>query len=438
MAKKLVSNRDLFLQAFVELRKKKPLVYPKVKEIIAHCKCSKYRFETAFKGGANEFYRDGEAYLKKTVSKAELALLTEKNKAYDPDATEADCITDLRRIQEEHQLSFISRTFYRNEGKYSDATWTKYFGNMNEFRKQAGLELTRHQQALGKHIAKQAAYDVFREFYTMEMLPYLNQHEKKLSTDRYATVLVGSDFHDIDCDDFMLSVFIATAKRLQPDIIILNGDVFDCYDSSKYDKDVRQLKIVERFDYVKKRIFGPLRAACPKAQIDFILGNHEIRIVSILASKTPNLRVLLSDVMGLTLADVFGVKDFKINLISKLDLAAFTVHDKKNELKKNFRVYYDCFVAGHFKDLGYGMSGVSGHCHRPATETFTNLIRGKCSWVETGCMCITDAEYVQHRDKWTQSFLIAHIDTKMKTVNPEHIIVAGDQVVVHGVRYVRK
>jgi hypothetical protein len=398
---------------------------------------SKSNIDKCF-GNYSSFVDIAEDKYRRSLTEMQRALLSERTKKIDLSATKEDCIEDLRKLQQDNFGKFITRVFYRQYGKYSDSTWDRYFGSFAEFRKQAGLELTRHQQRLERDIAKHAAHDFLREFNRVEVEPYANAYNLDLSTGQYKTILVGSDFHDIDMDEFFINVFIDTARRMQPNVIVLNGDVFDCYDSGKYDKDIRQLKIVERFNYVKERLFRPLREACPNSQIDLILGNHEWRICILLAAKTPNLRVILSDVMGLSLADVFGVKEFKINLISKVDLAAFSRSDMKNEMRKNYKVYYDCFYVGHFKDLSCGMSGTSGHCHRPSTETFTNLTRGKCFWVETGCMCITDAEYVAHRDKWGNSFLVAHVDTVNKTVNPEHFILSGDSIVVHGIRYSRK
>lgn len=389
-------------------------------------------------GSWDKFVAEANSVYAKGLTVDEQTLLSEVGRKFDPTATKKQCIEDLRAIQKLNPRSFITRIFYRNNGKYSDSTWSVHFGTFKEFRKQAGLELSRAQHKLEKEVAKYSSVDYLRDFVKAEVTPYLNKHEVKLSNKRFKTVIVGSDFHDIDCDEFILGVFIDTCKRLQPDVIVLNGDLFDCYDASKYDKDVRQLKIVERFEYVKKNIFKPLRDSCPNSQIDFILGNHEWRIVNIISAKTPNFRVLLSDVMGISLKDVFGVDEFKINLISKMNFSAFSMAERNNELKKNYRIYYNCFVVGHFKDLGYGMSGTSGHCHRPSTETFTNIKMGKCFWVETGCICFTDAEYIDHRDKWGNSFLIAHIDTKEERVNPEHIIISGNNVVVHGVRYERK
>jgi hypothetical protein len=372
------------------------------------------------------------------LSKAEMAVMSERSKKHDDHATPQDCIDDLRHLQEKNPFKFITRNFYRCNGKYSDSTWNQHFGTFAEFRRQAKLELSRNQHSLERKIAKHASVDIYREFYKDEVLPY---HEKypisKKSSGRFKTILVGSDFHDIEVDRFCLSVFLDTAKRIQPDIIVLNGDIFDLYEASKFNIDLRKVKIKERFDFVHKEIFAPLRKHCPSAQIDLIAGNHEWRILTLLAEKTPAMRVILSDVMGLSLADVFGLDKYKINLVCKMDLAAWNVEDIKNEIKENYKVYYDLFVCSHFKDLSFGLSGTSGHTHHPHMETFANIPMGKLSWTTTGCLANTKAEYVQGMDKWTNSFMIAHVDLQKRTVSSEHIMIPGDHAIVHGVRYVR-
>lgn len=373
------------------------------------------------------------------ITEAERALLSEKSKKFDPNATLEDCISDIRALQSANPLKHISRNFYRINGKYSDATWGQFVGTFLEFRRQAGLELTRNQHALERKIAKHASLDVYRRFYDEEVLPYhLKFEAKNPKSNRFKTMLIGSDFHDLHVDPFVLGVFIDTAERLQPDIIVLNGDIFDMPEFGKYSIDPRNFQIAERFSFVKTHIFGPLRRACPDAQIDLIIGNHEWRILKLLADKTPAMKVLLSDVMGLTLSDVFGLDEFSINLVAKLDLSAWANPDITDELKENYRVYFDCFVVSHFKDVEFGVSGTSGHTHKPEQITFVNIPMKRCSWTTTGCVAYTQAEYVEGRDKWTNSFLIVHIDTEEKSVSPEHVVIPGDHVTVHGKRYVRR
>lgn len=373
------------------------------------------------------------------LSENERALMSERSKKFDPNATGDTCIADLRRVQELFPLKHITRNFYRNNGKYSDATYSQFFGNFLEFRRQAGLELSRNQHSLERKIAKHASLDTYRNFYDAEVLPYCGKYlNKEDKSGRWKTMLVGSDFHDIECDPFLLSVFIDTAQRLQPDIIVLNGDVFDNYEFSRFDQDPRKIKILHRFNHVKTHIFGALRRACPNSQIDIVAGNHEVRILKVLADKTPAMKVLLSDVMGLTFADMLGLDEFEINLICKMDLAAWSNPDISGEVKDNFKLYYKAFVCSHYKSLSYGVSGTSGHTHRPEQVTFVNIPMGRLTWTTTGCMAETKMEYTTGMDNAVNSFLIAHVDTHKMNVSPEHIVIPGDHVIIQGKRYSRK
>jgi hypothetical protein len=373
------------------------------------------------------------------ISQAEMALLSEKEKKFDDSATQDDCISDIRKIQEKFPLKHITRNFYRINGKYSDSTWSRFFGTFHEFRRQAGLELTRNQHLLEKHVAKHASSDHYKEFFKKEVLPYHQKYNRKATdkTGRFKTILVGSDFHDVDCDSFALSVFLDAAKRVQPDVIVLNGDVFDLYQFSSFAIDPRKADLKKSFDYVKKNIFSELRRLCPNSQIDFIIANHEYRLLKVMADKTPHMKVLLSDVMGLSVADVFGVKDYGINIIAKVDLSAFTNSEIMSEVRQNFEVYYDCFVAHHYKDLDFGLSGTNGHTHRPEQVIFRNYPMGIMTWTNTGCMSRTDAEYITGMPKWQQSFLLATVDRSTKKVIHNHVLIHEEFAIFEGVIYKR-
>lgn len=391
-------------------------------------------------GSYTAFANEAENFLYSKMSQHGKALLSEREKKFDGSATAEDCIEDLRALQKINQNAFITRNFYRINGKYSDSTWGAFFGNFLEFRRQSQLELTRHQHALEKDIAKQASVDHYRRFYREQVLPYHNKYEKKAKPHKIKTIIVGSDIHDEECDEFTLSVFIDTCLKKQPDIIVLNGDIFDCYEASRYSQDARKVKIKERFDFVHERIFRPLRESCPDAQIDFIIGNHEVRILTLLANQTPNIRVLLSDVVGLTFAKVFGVDEFEINMVTKLDLGAFTKKDFKNELKQNYRVYYGCYAVTHEPDerIRRSMSGTNGHHHTATLESNANLQLGSITWVQTPAMHYRDAEYLKTLSGWNMGFLEVIINDETKQVIQKIHQTHEDWSVIDGVYYERK
>lgn len=384
-------------------------------------------------------------YLKKSNNQSvnkkptfqERAMLKDRQKEYDPYATKEDLIEDLRRVQNMFPAKYITENLYWLEGKYSFSTYCTIFGNYEEFRRQALLQPLRGQHAHQRNIAKHASLDTYRKFFTEEVTPYVGCYEKPENyAKRLKTIIVGSDFHDVKSDPFVLAVFIDTCQRIQPDVIVLNGDVFDLYEFSRFDIDPRLVDIVGRFNFVKEQIFAKLRKACPDSQIDFILGNHEWRLLKLLADKTPHLKVLLADVVGLTLEDIFGVHKYQINLVCKWDLAAFMIQDVRLEIKNNYKVYYGAYVVAHMRNDKYGLSGTSGHTHIPKQETFWN-IHGKHSWVVSGCICKTPEEYRDGPDVFKNGFVITIVDVLTKQVQQQLIEIPGDFVAVAGKIYTR-
>jgi hypothetical protein len=81
--------------------------------------------------------------------------------------------------------------------------------------------------------------------------------------------------HDKNIDKFYLDVLLDTLKRVQPDVIVLAGDIFDCPEFGKYNVDPRDWDVVGRIKFAHENILAPMREICPTAQIDFIEGNHE-------------------------------------------------------------------------------------------------------------------------------------------------------------------
>jgi predicted phosphodiesterase len=361
--------------------------------------------------------------------------MSESTKKFDPNATPEMLVDDLRKVQAANPDKFISRNFYRVHGSFSEKTWDCVFGTFQEFKSQAGLELTRHQKQLERHIAKHASLDVYRDFQVTQIAPWVGKYEKPQDKGRTRTMLIASDFHDKEVDPFVLNVFLDTAKRIQPDIIVLNGDILDLYEFSRFDKDPRQIDLKGRFDFVRECIFQPLREACPKAQIDLTLGNHEQRLIKHLASATPFMRIL-ADLHKITLSKLFGLDEFEINLVTKWDISAFTPGEVREQAKKNYIVYYDCFVCNHVGNEGFGKSGTSGHTHRPDVKTSVS-VNGPLVWTTTGGMCRTNAEYTTTMEKWHNSFLIVHVDTVTKQVVPEHILFSDYFTCVGGKYYYR-
>lgn len=182
-----------------------------------------------------------------------------------------EIIDDVLRVYRE--FGKLTRKLYRKEGMVPEKVWNEAFGSFTELKKSAGIDDSRYSKKLQSRQAKNESERVLREF-NDKLLPYNDKYVKHRDT-RFKTLLVAGDFHDKDVDPFALSVFIDTAKRMQPDVIVLNGDLYDMPEISRYTKDLRSMDMVGRMKFVHDNILAPLRDVCPDSQIDMIAGNHD-------------------------------------------------------------------------------------------------------------------------------------------------------------------
>lgn len=350
------------------------------------------------------------------------------------DGTIEDVLHDIRAIAEANPERVITRNYYRVHGRYSESTWSQYFGTWAEAKRQAGIVLTRQQHNVEKQIAKHASVDHYREM-DVERRSYGESYDKPNSK-RFKQVIVAGDMHDKNVDQFYLDVMLDTCRRVQPDVIVLNGDIFDAPEFGRYTVDPRQWDVVGRIRFVHDNILRPLREYCPNSQIDFVEGNHEFRLCKHLADATPALRVVLSDLHNMTISKLFGLDEFEINYISKGNLSAYTLSDIHREVKKSYKNYWDCFIVHHESEgMSLGMPGINGHHHKTVITPKYSELYGAYSWIQHGCGHKLDAEYCH--PKWQLGFVVATADTLTKRTVFDTVTFSENFVVVGGVYYER-
>jgi hypothetical protein len=332
-----------------------------------------------------------------------------------------ECIAELQRVAKIDTEKVVTRNYFRNHSDISESTWNRYFGTFHEFKRQAGIVLTRQQHALERAIAKHASVDHYRQM-NIDRADYGDKFTI-VRDSRFKTILCVSDLHDIEIDPFYLRVLIDTAKRLQPDVISFVGDVFDLPEFGKYGVDPREWNVVARIEYAHDKIFQPLREACPNAQFDMIEGNHEARLLRHLADETPALRAVLADLHGMTISRLLGLDKFQINYIAQADLAAFTKRDFEKELAANYKVYFDAFLCHHFPHAkGMGLPGVNGHHHQHQVWPMFSPIYGAYEWHQMGSGHKRKASYCAG-EKWHNGFDIAYIDTQTRSTSHDYITI---------------
>jgi hypothetical protein len=333
---------------------------------------------------------------------------------------ETDCVTSLQNFAARYPGRNVSRIFYRTNTEISDSTWNRYFGTFLEFKRQAGLILTRDQHKVERQIAKHVSVDHYRAL--NERHEFGDKYIRDSGKDH--KVIMGiSDLHDIEIDPFLLRVFIEAVKLVQPDIINLGGDIFDLPEFGKYGVDPREWDVVGRIKFAHDHILRPIREAAPNAQIDFVEGNHEYRLLRHMSDGSQALKTVLADLHGFTIPKLLGLDEFELNYISKADLGAFTEAEKRKEVGKSYIVYEDALLVHHHPYAAqWGLPGWNGHHHKWLVAHHKNVTRGAYQWMQLGCGHMLSASYTEG-EFWTLGFNIAHLNSKTKAVNFEYVSV---------------
>jgi len=333
-----------------------------------------------------------------------------------------DCITELCRIASIDPDRIVTRNYFRTHSAISESTWNRYFGTFEEFKRQAGVKLSRQQHAHERAIAKHASVDHYRRM-NVERQDYADKYTRE-NSNRFKTMVACSDLHDVEIDPFYLRVLIDTCKRVQPDVISFVGDVFDLPEFGKYSVDPREWDVVGRIKFAHTHIFRALREACPNAQFDFIEGNHEARLLRQLADNTPALRAVLSDLHGFTVGKLLGLDEYQINYIAKADLAAWSKRDFDKEQANNYKVYWDTVMCHHFPHArNMGLPGVNGHHHSHQVWPMFNPIYGAYEWHQMGCGHRRSASYCEG-EKWHMGFSIINVDTETHATSFDYVAVS--------------
>lgn len=349
-------------------------------------------------------------------------------------ATAEEVVADLRSIAEANPDKVITRNFYRVNSKYAESAWNGTFGTFAEFKRQAGIVLSRHAHGLERQVAKHASKERMKSL-TTEKKKWEGKYVREYNG-RFQTVLVASDIHDIDCDPFYRRTLIDTAKRVQPEKIVLNGDIFDLPEFSKYTNDPRAYAVAERIRWVHA-FLGDLRRAAPNAELTLVEGNHEFRLLRHLSEATPAFLTILSDFHHLTIPKLLQLDKFEVNFVARADLSAFNETDLKKELKKNYVILYDSILLHHFPEgASMGYPGANGHHHKHLVHNHYSPQFGPYEWHQLGSGHVRQASYCAG-EKWSNGFLMIHVDTHTRRSQFEYLDVSHAHVAIGGKFYYR-
>ena len=229
-----------------------------------------------------------------------------------------------------------------------------------------------------------------------------------------------SDIHYPHEDPRCMKLVEAFLKDFRPDILILNGDIFDMPQISSFRKRRKEImlstNIQDDIDRGREGLERLLDAAGAKEHL-YPMGNHEDRWESYLGNKAPE----LASLRALTMEELLIPKGVK-----------YKSYGDGYWLNDSLYIYHGLYVGkNNWTDaerLQIGASSITGHRHHQRVSYFTNR-KQTFKNIAQGCLCKLNPPYLRSTSDWQQGFTYGHIidDEKFRAIEVE--IVTGDETI---------
>lgn len=240
-------------------------------------------------------------------------------------------------------------------------------------------------------------------------------------------VFVYSDTHFGVEDESALEAALLVAEWYKPDMIFNLGDTLNCYNVSKYKKDLVSSGLQEERDRWAEWA-ERLNTVCPKAQKYILIGNHEERFTAYLADAKG-----IADLEELSLDDLLYTKQLGYHPL----VNAIYVNPRGDDLYPDAQLYVlhgekALSQAGSStkaaSDMYAGASTMVGHAHRSAVYT-RRTGRGMVVGYEVGTLASLQPDYDAFPN-WSQSVMTGIISSSYHAFNL-HLIDRG-KVMIDG------
>lgn len=221
--------------------------------------------------------------------------------------------------------------------------------------------------------------------------------------------IVLSDIHFPYQDDKALKAVYKFLEQHPVDTIILNGDILDFYDVSRFDKDPQRMFSLQTELDMAENFFKKLRKLFPEAEMYFVKGNHEDRMERYLQKHS----------------ELFTLKALKIPTL--LQLEKFNIHYKPKGFKfGSLKIIHGDLIRKFSSYTARGelekhdSSGISGHTHRGGVYYYKTPER-YLAWFESFCLCDVHPFYVDDPN-WQSGFLYGYTEGDSFAVTPIPIV----------------
>ncbi len=216
--------------------------------------------------------------------------------------------------------------------------------------------------------------------------------------------LILSDIHLPFHDEDALAAALEYGVSHEVDTIILNGDILDCYDVSRFSKEIRRPKISEELE-MGRNFFKYLRELFPTQAIFYKIGNHEERMRAYVLRNARE----LADLNDISLESLLRLDEYRI----------IPVNREMINLGKLVVLHGHEMDGGAFSPVNpaKGMftkaktATIIGHHHASSEHSESNLHGDEITAWSTGCLCELSPEYRPYAyTRWNHGFAFVIVE----------------------------
>ncbi len=224
-----------------------------------------------------------------------------------------------------------------------------------------------------------------------------------VSFDGPIRALVLSDIHLPYHDKRALNIALKKGEKDKVNFILLNGDTFDFYGISRWEKDPRKRDFPGEIQ-IGKDFLAHLRSRFPKAKIVFKWGNHDERWDIHFKQKAPE----LLGIPEFELESIFQFDRLKIQSVKEMrpiklgELHIIHGHEYRFPIANPVNA-----ARGFF--LRTGLSCIGGHLHQTSQHSQKRMDDHVVTCWSTGCLCDLHPDYAP-LNQWNHGFARVDID----------------------------
>ena len=231
-----------------------------------------------------------------------------------------------------------------------------------------------------------------------------NEEIKEFKIPRaYKRVGIISDAHIPFHSNEYIAASLNYLKSKKIDCLLLNGDIADCYQLSRFEKDPRKRSFANELESIRQ-FLDVLAKHFPNTKIYYKIGNHELRYQKFLLGKAPEL---------------LGVEEFRFDALLQFGKRGIgLIEDKQIVQAGKLNILHGHEIIGgaggvnpaRSMYLKTSESVLVSHFHKTSSHTETSILGKMTTTHSIGCLCYLRAEYMPY-NKWNAGFAYVDIES---------------------------